>query len=87
MAGVSTMKALLGLSVAAGIAALLPATSMAQGCLNSGSTTCSSAREQCHAIRGRLGRQSSDCDPAYKRCMKDGTWITTTCHRSGLKKV
>jgi hypothetical protein len=82
-----TMKTLLGLAVAAGIAPLLPTASLAQGgCLNAAST-CSSARVQCYEIRRRVGRNSEDCEPAFKRCMRDGSWFTQACNRSGLKKV
>ena len=83
------MRKALVLAVAVGMTPLLTDASLAQAprvCDNDAST-CTAARAYCLAVRTRIGAPVSDCEPAFKRCMRDGSWRTSVCNRRGLKKV
>jgi hypothetical protein len=52
-------------------------------CTNTGAT-CSAARDQCIRILSAANVNTSSCGSAFSRCMRDGSWKTTSCNRSGL---
>jgi hypothetical protein len=87
------MRLLLIAVVAAGIFAATLATAQDPRfpCSNT-SSTCSGARNYGLAWcdSGKRPTPPAECKRrtrnAYARCMKDGTWVTTFCNRSGLTK-
>jgi hypothetical protein len=54
-------------------------------CVNTGAT-CSAAREQCIRIVSRANAGTASCGLAFGQCMRDGSWKTVTCNRSGLER-